>query len=348
MSHKIYPLRKFPQDLLYSLKSPWIILLILLITYFYFPFYSDPIIKFQADNNKQELKEIVNNLIAENTTDSEKTVQILNWFDRSANNMINIYGTTALHRGNLKIYFEPPYICIRLNGNKNPLWVLTSRCGACSEYSLLFREMATAANLTVRSVHNLGEDHNWAEVLINDMWITVNPSAVHLLKNKTGFNVSISRPKNVSYVFTEDSFGNREDISKRYTNLSNISFIVTDTEEKLLEDIKISVLSNNLQPEVSTGVACITAVKGTCNITIGGGNYTILATDKKMRILYNKTSITIKEHKKYDKTVHIKKNKALSCWRFINKIYLFVEPFILYAVILFVYYELKQAFARKE
>lgn len=55
------------------------------------------------------------------------------------------------------------------------MWILASRCGACIEYSLLYRGLAVASNLTVRSVHNPGEDHNWDEVLINGSWVIVGP-----------------------------------------------------------------------------------------------------------------------------------------------------------------------------
>ena len=286
---------------------------LLLFSYFYLPWY----IEKEAKKNKVLLGDIIDDIIQNATNDVEKTKAILRWFDRTSNNMNNIYiknNKLLLKIYPLHIYSEHPWICIRLIGTKNPLWVLTSRCGACMEYSLLFREMANAANLTVRSIHNPGEDHNWDEVYIDGKWIIVDPTRVDLLFNKTGFNLSSrdyeeGRNLNISYVYAEYPNGAIEDVTYRYTNLSNLKIITTDERGKRISNVTVFIFSNNLKRQIDTQINCTTNINGECFVKIGGGNYTLKARKyTNLLILFGETHIITYENKNVTFKISLKQD----------------------------------------
>lgn len=300
---------------LFKKKYAAILIILFLILALPLYIYIEPIMEWQSEKNKVELQQIVNELTKNATNDVEKTKAILSWFDRSNGNIKNTYGKKLLlEMYPLHIFLEKPYFCIRIIQHKYPLWILTSHCGACGEYSLLFREMANAANLNVRSIHNPGEDHNWDEVLIDGKWIIVDPTRVNLLHNSTGFNYSafdyeIGRGLNISYVFAEYPNGNEEDISYRYTNLSRITFTLIDRRGSFISNAVIYAISNNLKNiQIDTMLNCTTNEKGQCSLTIGGGNYKFIAKTNDFIPLSNETSKIIEENKKYNVTLILKRD----------------------------------------
>ncbi|MBU3897061.1 MAG: hypothetical protein KJ697_03980 [Nanoarchaeota archaeon] len=261
--------------------------------------------KTQSESNYQLLRETTENITRYSINDTDKAYRIYEWFQYSGN-MTNIYGKNTVLPG-LIIRSEDPHICIPLNENKYVLWVLTGKCGACLEYSLLYREIANESNLTVRSVHNYGEDHNWDEVLIDNKWIIVDPSMYWF--NVSPFDEETRRGPNglnMSYVFAEYSNGTQEDITYRYTNTSNITIKILN---KNRGNISIKVLSNNLlhvnnRTEVDTNLSCKTDMNGICTLTLGGGNYT-LSLEKNM-FFPQKEYIAIDENKEYEKEYLLK------------------------------------------
>jgi len=327
------------------LRKEYVFLIIVLISIFSFPLYIEPIMKYQAERNKPLLKRIVHDLIKNCTKDIEKTKAILSWFDKGRKNINNVWDKELLLGiYPLQIYLEKPYICIRLIEHKYPLWVLTSRCGACGEYSLLFREMAHSANLTVRSVHNPGIDHNWDEILINGKWIIVDPVRVDLSNNSTGFNYSISEYKRIVgkyYIFAEYPNGSREDISYRYVNLANISFKVIAENGRTLSNVTIRALSYNLENKIlDTKLECVTDVKGTCVIRIGKGDYIFLAKTDGLFPLYNETRMSIEENKTYNITLILKRDLLkLNIQSLFGQI-IYISLFCLFCFSLLLYLEL--------
>ena len=306
-------------NLFVQIRTWWsICILILLLMVFLFPLYFPPIMKSTADSNAEHITGIVEEITKNTTNDVEKSKIILEWFDGNSENIHNVYGKKLLFFQiyPLHIYLEKPYFCIRLLGHQNPLWVLTSRCGACAEYSLLFREMASAANLTVRSIHNPGEDHNWDEVLINDDWIVVvDPTQVNLGSNSSGYNISRGffeerRDLNISYVFALYSNGTKEDVSYRYTNLTNLTILTLDENKNPLPNVSMFILSNNYRKEVDTNLNSISNSQGKCKVEIGGGNYTIIAKDHGFIPLFNKTTFSVNENKDNNITIILKKDWA--------------------------------------
>jgi len=289
------------------LRKEYIIFLLLFIVIFSVPYLSPLIEKHFSDKNKKEISSLVYKIIGNETSDTEKMNLILQWISR---NMKNIYGKSFLFQlAPLDIYLSDPFICLRIVNHNYSYWILTSKCGACEEYSLLFRELAFVSGLKVRSVHASGENHNWDEVFINGKWVIIDPTG-YLPHNITPTKVESFIKRNISKLIAEYPNGTREDITSRYTNVSSILFIAVDENGKTLSNIDIIVLSNNWMNDWEVSNAnCTTSQKGECMITIGGGNYDFLALSKdSIPLYYRKDGIIIEENKNYTFKLILSKN----------------------------------------
>lgn len=302
-------------------KKRDVVLLIAIVFIFQSPIYLPHIIIYpmeeyaQSEATRSDLDDLVKNLTINFSDDTDKTIAILRWFDRDSGNINNIYNRDSIlfKIYPLHVYTDKPYLCMRLIGHENPLWVLKSRCGACDEYAMFFMEMTNAANLTVRSIHNHGEDHNWDEVLINGKWIVVDPSIVRLKNNQSGFNVShrsFEQGINRSYMFALYPNGTTEDVTYQYTNFSNLTIMVVDENKIPITNASINVFSNNhpKKKEIDTEISCTTDCEGKCNIKIGGGNYTIKSEKKDNGNYFSaKTTITLIENENINTQLMLRK-----------------------------------------
>ena len=320
--------RKKPINLNFNkiIKIKYITLLIAILLFFLSPIWLPPLLKCyiveeytQSETAKNDLHRLTSEITRGYSDDANKTKTILRWFDRDSGNINNVYGKKhlLLKIYPLHVYTSKPYICIRLIKHENPLWVLKSRCGACEEYAMLFMEMANAANLTVRSIYNHGEDHNWDEILINGKWIVVDPSIVNLSENETGFNVTQmlnERWWNISHTRALYPNGTIEDVTYRYTNLSNLTIIALDENKTPVSNVSIRVLSHNRQDEkgnigIDTEINRTTDPEGRCEIKIGGGNYTIIGEKKEDGShLSAKTTIALLENENNSTQLILKKD----------------------------------------
>jgi len=294
---------------------PLLAFLLIFQTLFYFHFVTLPIMPMMAERNYDELQKIVSELTEKYQDDENKTKSILIWFDRYTGNIYNTWAPPLITTvSNYNFYFsialgDPyfPIICVRTVEDNNPLWILTSRCGNCGEHSLLFNEMALAANLDVRRVHVNGVDHKWNEVLIDNKSIIADPSWVVLKEGKNGFNIS-----NNTY---EDTFGNftyvyalfpnkdtKIDVTKNYTEIAHIN--VTTMDENLIPvpNVTIKVYSNDLGYKIDTGLVFTTNNSGEYNLEIGGSNITLECENKELK-LYNTTTKIFYETQHYDVTI---------------------------------------------
>jgi len=249
---------------------------------------------YYTGNEEAELETTVNTLIKNCRYDTEKTNAIIQWFNRTTNgtdNVGNLYYRTRENKillevdDLLAVFSEQPYFCVR-TWDENPLWIFTTRCGRCGEYSILFMEMAHKANLTVRRITCAGEDHEWDEVYIpeENEWKIIDPTAVKL-PDSTGYQSSDFMERkvagdlhqqqgNISYVSARYPDGVKEDVTYRYTNLTNITVFITDESGLPIPDMIINVKSNNRGGERDTGLTVKTNEAGRYTIAIGGGSYT--------------------------------------------------------------------------
>ena len=296
--------------------------IILLICYLFivsiavFPLVMVPVSYIRAEFNKAELERIVNELTESQITDEDKTIAILNWFERYSGNIYNLWGADEFYT----FYFGDGDVfdcimCTRLDERKPALWVLTSRCGMCGEHSALFKEMANQAGLNVRSVVCNGVDHVWAEVYINDSWIIVDPSNVVFRKNKSGYDLPAESfekghadiTKNISYVFAEYSNGKKEDITYRYTNLSQINITTIDEKNNPIANVEIEVLSfNKFDDGICTGLKFVTDDSGKYTLNIGGGDVKFIAKGKINKSLYGEYRYYFEDNEYYNLTINLK------------------------------------------
>ena len=165
-----------------------------------FPYISEPIVAWKSEQNKYAIQRTVNELTKDCVTDKNKTIVLLNWFERHSGNMFNNWGLPTFFTGfrrQLCLSFGDGHdyfylfcnLYIRTLNRDYPSWVFTTRSGRCEEYSILFREMAHASNLTVRTVVCQEMDHLWDEVLIDGNWTVVDPANVVANKHKSGFDL---------------------------------------------------------------------------------------------------------------------------------------------------------------
>jgi len=288
----------------------------ILLLFLTFQLITIPVSYVRAEFNKGELERIVNEITKNCKTDEEKTIALLNWFDRYSGNIYNIWGKSKI--GPFVNGEGDPFdwiICARTFYRQPPLWVLTTRCGACEEHSVLFREMANAAGLTVRSVICDEIDHVWGEVLINDTWVIVDPANVIFSRNMSGYNLSSNsferghagRTRNLSYVYAEYPDWRREDIAYRYTNLSQINITAVDENLNPIPCAEISVISyNKFIGGANTGLTFKTDENGKYRLNIGGGDLKLISKTNDIIPLYNETRQRFYDDEFYDVTVILK------------------------------------------
>jgi hypothetical protein len=242
------------------------------VLYFVVPLY---VMGYVNKENREGLQSLVSGIVEDSVNGTERVRKIYEWMTNSTH-LTNVYRSCSID--NYIVFIpKPPFICLRLVGEEYPLWFLSSRCGACMEYSLLFREMANAANLTVRSVHNPGEDHNWDEVLINGEWIIVD--AGWPILNPSSSFYEVGRGLNVSYVYGMYPNGTLVDLTERYTNTGQLKILVVDVNNKPIKNAGIEFYSFNLnnQERKIHHLDCVTDENGYCNVRLGGGKYKVKA-----------------------------------------------------------------------
>lgn len=245
--------------------------------------------------------------VFENKTDNVSKVKaILKWQEEKMLTS-NTYGNSyKILFSNIHIITKPPKICIRLSGHENPKWTLISKCGACEEDAIAFMEFATLGNLTVRSIHMHGEDHNFDEMFINGSWITVDPTQ----RVDKGYNVppdffEKEWKLNISYAYAIYPNDTVEDVTYRYTNTSNLTLFLRDHYNHSVENATVLVFSNNRYDHRFTNLSCITDSYGKCKFILGDGNYSIEAIKG---LLFGDVKVGLEPGANQELTLNVKEN----------------------------------------
>ena len=106
-----------------------ILLLSYILLYYFVPTY---VMRSVDEINRKTLPTLVSLIISNSTDDTEKALRIYNWIINS--NLVNVYNERLHIDGYIYFIERPPFICLRLKNKNYPLWVLTSKCGACEEF----------------------------------------------------------------------------------------------------------------------------------------------------------------------------------------------------------------------
>ena len=273
-----------------------------------FPYVFEPFLRWKVEQSADEMQKVVNDLIDKYNcrTDEEKTIVLLNWFERYSGNILNNWGLPTLYTpippltGVHPLYFSfgdghpysLVYCCLYMRPiNRDlPRLAFITRAGRCEERSILFREMASAAGLKVRSVIGPDIDHTWAEVKIGDEWITVDPSNVvhnRIWKdnNYTGYNLSrkyfvkrFSYGEKINLIYAEYLNGTKVPVTDRYINDTRmVNITVIDESGKPVKGAEISFHASPCPLADEYGYRLKTDDKGKCSILLGNGTIFIKA-----------------------------------------------------------------------
>ncbi|MCD1295901.1 hypothetical protein CUJ83_12935 [Methanocella sp. CWC-04] len=152
-------------------------------------------------------------------------------------------------------------------------WAIITKSGACGEYSFVFTELANMSNIKVRNICLNGEDHAFNEVLIDDEWITIDSTQENAYDPELDMESYLKL--DISYAYALYPNGTIEDVTYRYTNLSNINIYVYDGNENTVNNSTIKIYSNNKRPNLFTNLSLETGQSNCINYNIGSGNYNI-------------------------------------------------------------------------
>jgi Transglutaminase-like superfamily len=287
-------------------------------TLVFFPYITIPIRPVMANKNSEEIQSTVHDIIDGINDDENKTIALLSWFERYSGNMFNTWRPPMIiPMTNNQFYFsiaigDPYYllVCVRNDGDNNPLWIFTSRCGNCGEHCLLFTEMAQLAGLKVRRVHVNGVDHKWNEIIIDNKSVIVDPSWVNYRDNEDGYDIENSTYErkfgNLTFVYAKwPNNKTKIDVTENYTNLSHIEITTFDEFGQPISNVTIKVFSNEFGSKINTGLVITTDETGFCILEIGGSNVTLeFSNDEKN--LFNSTTRTFEEHTSYNMTINMR------------------------------------------
>ena len=283
---------------------------------------------------KEKVRDITDKIVDRNDSDMNKAYKIYEWV---RSNMKEVYkGSLLEYYIVFKFRDNLPEICFRLTSSKYPYIPIFTRCGACLEYSLAYRDLAYESGLEVRSVHDKGEDHNWDEVYINGRWIVVDPSWL-------GFNISRTDVKdvkgNISYIYAEYPNGTQVDITDLYTKTYTLEFHILDAE--MLKDryAEIQLISKNPNSiSIPFKTILISGENNIYFVKLGEGNY-------KIRLTYEENPIITRY---YEKDIIVNKNLELNMkiseaknFRFIPMIY-YIIYLLLGIVIIYIGFSFSQ------
>ena len=292
----------------YRLLQLLMIFLILNQAFATFPYVFEPFLRWKVEQSADEMQRVVNDLIDKYNckTDEEKTIVLLNWFERYSGNILNNWGLPTLYTpippltGVHPLYlsfgdghpYSLVYCCLYMRPiNRDlPRLAFITRAGRCEEHSILFREMASAAGLEVRSIIGLDIDHLWAEVKIGNEWITVDPANVvhnRIWKdnNYTGYNLSrkyfvkrFSHGEKINLIYAEYPNGTKVPVTDRYINdTRRVNIMVIDENGKPVRGAEVSFHTSSCPFADEYGYRLKTDDKGKCSILLGNGTIFIKA-----------------------------------------------------------------------
>ena len=163
------------------------------------------------------------------------------------------------------------------------------------------------ANLTVRSAHNAGEDHNWDEVFIDGRWIIVDPGWP--IFNPSPDFYERNRSLNISFVYGTYPNGTIVDLTERYTNVSLLKVSVVDEKNNPIEGAIVRFDSFNYFKNGWEIYNCTTDKEGICKLKLGGGRYRVrVFVGNGVVGYYNEVIFDLTEGEEKEIRIVIKKN----------------------------------------
>jgi hypothetical protein len=232
-----------------------------------------------------ELHEVASRIADEDDVES----MFERFFEWKNQNIETVY--TCPHFGfevfpplSFNLYVMPNYPLI-YDRRDDPSWIMFFKRGACQESAVLFVEIMRIAGMQARMVYNNGEDHAWAEVMINSSWVHVDPANGYF--DDPGI---YERPdsengwgKQLSYVYAVDENGEKHDITSRYTGTGTL-LVRVEKGGKPAANAEVIVESRSLVDSGAEGysdpqfaTSSTTGDNGECVFVLGGTSYRVVA-----------------------------------------------------------------------
>lgn len=237
----------------------------------------------------REIHDTVNSFESEFQTPKKKLNKIMKWEKK---NLDSLYKE-------IPITFGPPVIWHR---SKDPSWIFFYKIANCEEQAILFTEMAEALENVERArvVNNPAEDHNWAEVLIENSWRQVDPTRVDFINPS---NYEEERNVQVSFVYVFEN-GKITNVTKQYSDVGILVVKVTENGSPVENSeviVKSKFLMNNSdgydKPRsivLNEKKTFLTDNGGICRFMLGGNEYKIVV---KKNGEENEEYVTLKENR---------------------------------------------------
>lgn len=220
-------------------------------------------------NGEREINKICRIIKHNSSSEIETMHNLANWIcDNIEYNDYNYY------RFHDKIIYR--------KNNPDAKFSIIIKKGACEEYAVLFKYMAKKLDILSRIIYNIGEEHVWNEVFLDNEWIRFD---VGLSEDKR-FNDTrydeIVRGKNLSYVYTYNEKNKKFDITEKYTD-TGILIIDTTKLNWPIFGIEVTLQSKSLMEwkpdqydKPKTFLTLFINKKGINKMHLGGNNYHVI------------------------------------------------------------------------
>lgn len=233
-----------------------------------------------------EICSTVNELVS-GLPDLEKVKKIMEW---EKSNITGMYKKPNLILGIPSVWYR----------DKNPSWIFFYKHGNCEEFAILFVKMTKLAGMQSRRICNPAEDHNWAEVFIDNSWISIDPSNNRFINPK---NYENERGIQMSYIYALEN-SQVIDITHRYTNVGKLILQVF-CENRPVIGAKVAIKSRALMEKdpyykspreivEKDEQIFLTDTNGIFVIELGGNDYSVTVEFDNYKV---EKCITINENK---------------------------------------------------
>lgn len=175
---------------------------------------------------------------------------------------------------------------------ENECKTLLLGCGACGEKSELVAALLNSLNIPAVVTEAVSEDHAWNEVLINGQWILLDATSGKLFFNISKKEWEKHLKRNLSVVERYWANGTRIDVTKEYTDTSNITVCIIPPLENI--DVRVGNLylveNSERYKEPIYVRKCVTNESGCCQFVLGGNKY-LFSVEKDGKQLFNCTFV---------------------------------------------------------
>ncbi len=180
--------------------------------------------------------------------------------------------------------------------NLGTTWLFFMGEGRCGEASNLYNYMGRAVGLDVREIRNDGENHQWNEVYLDGTWVHIDPS-IGLFNYPDYYEKNLESNKQYSYAYWVDEKGQKQSVTEKYTETSELHISVVDKIKKIENAIIELKSKNEKYPANNTVITGVTNADGDFTVFLGDNNYELIVTEPTWLGLFARQVTKQVEHK---------------------------------------------------